>query len=184
MTQKKKTQFLIRAATPEDILRCLQLDHSLETQIVWQMKLQESDQLIQASFETLRLPRPIRVEYPRNPQELKLALAKGEGVLVAESEDILLGYVQIQANSADQSAWIPNLVVDEPWRRRQIGRALYDQACVWAVQLHKAHHMMLETTTRSYPAIRFMLARGLSFCGFNDRYYASQDIAVFFGQNI
>jgi len=177
------TQFAIRPALPADIPTCLQLDHSLQTDVIWQMQLRDDPARIQVTFQTLRLPRPIRVEYPREVDERRLDLQTGQGVLVAEAEGTLLGYAQIGVNRPDHSAWLRNLVVGAPFRRHRIGRALLAQAKLWA-KGQSANHITLETTLKSYPAIQFMLAQGLLFCGFNDRYYASQDIAVFFGQNL
>lgn len=183
MTSKKKTRFTIRPAQPEDIDACLKLDHSLETQHVWQVQQREGSDGTIITFQTLRLPRPIRVAYPRDADALRLDLEEVGRVLVAEAENIVLGYAQLTVTASDKNAWLRNLIVDQPYRRHRIGSALLDQAKAWALR-HQANHITLETTPRSYPAIRFMLSRGLIFCGFNDRYYPSQDIAVFFGQNL
>lgn len=183
MADQKKTRFVIRPAEVQDIPACIALDHSLETQMVWQMKLQADQEHHTIVFQTLRLPRPIRVEYPRSPEALGRELAEVKGMLVAEAEGVILGYLQVILNLADRSAWVRNFAVGTTWRRRRIGSALLDQAIRWA-QHYQARQITLETTTRSYPAIEFMTARGLLFCGFNDRYYSSQDIAIFFGQNI
>lgn len=183
MTTPKKTRFMVRPAEASDLSACLALDHSQETQDVWQMGRQETESGFQVHFNTLRLPRPIKVEYPRNTEDLRLDLGILDGVLVAEAEGIILGYAQVTVSTADRNAWLRNLVVDAPWRGHRIGRALLDQARVRA-RLGQATHLTAEATTRSYPAIRFLMGQGLLFCGFNDRYYLTQDIAVFFGQNL
>lgn len=180
---QKKTRFIIRQGSPDDITACLGLDHSLETQTIWQIQIREEGEGRQIGFQTLRLPRVIRVDYPRDTSALKLEFAHTSGFLVAELEDVLLGYAHISLTHSDKSAWLRNLVVHAPVRRHRIGSALLDQAKVWAAR-NGANHITLETTLRHYPALRFMTERGLIFCGFNDRYYPSQDIAVFFGQNL
>jgi GNAT superfamily N-acetyltransferase len=185
MTNTKRRQFIIRAAQPQnDLEACLKLRSSVETQAVWQMQMHKDNaDHTQITFQTLRLPRPIRVPYPRGSAELESELKNAAGWLVAEAEAVILGFLHVELYPADGNAWVRNLVVDEPWRRRKIGRALLEQAGRWA-QLQHAKRLTLETTTRSDPAIRFMLARGLAFCGFHDRYYRNQDIAVFFGLNL
>jgi GNAT superfamily N-acetyltransferase len=183
MSSKRISQFLIRPALASDIEACLKLDHGLETQIIWQMTRREEAEGFQISFQTLRLPRPIRVEYPRNPQELRADLATLEGVLVAEAQGVILAYANLIMLQADKNACIRNLVVDAPMRRHRIGRALFERCKAWA-HLQQAQRITLETTMRSYPAIRFMTSMGLVFCGFNDRYYTSQDIAIFYGQQL
>jgi GNAT superfamily N-acetyltransferase len=183
MTSKKKSQFTIRPAQATDIANCLALDHGLETATIWQMQRREEGDLQQITFQTLRLPRPIRVEYPRHPDTIRLDLAPLNGVLVAEAEGVILGYTHVVIDKSDRGAWVRHLVVDIPYRRHRIGRTLLEQAKVWA-HLQGANHITLETTPRSYPAIRFLLDRGFLFCGFNERYFPSQDIAIFFGQNL
>lgn len=183
MIDSKKSRFTIRPAEPKDLPACIALDHHLETQAVWQMRLNLESENRTITFQTLRLPRPIRVEYPRTPEMLRRELAAVKGILVAEAEDVVLGYIQVVLNMADQSGWVRNFAVGERWRRRRIGTALLDQASRWA-QHYQARTLTLETTTKSYPAIQLMLSRGLLFCGFNDRYYVTQDIAIFFGQNL
>lgn len=183
MSSGQKTQFTVRPARPADRTPCLDLDHSFDTQLVWQLQHQQTDERISLQFQTVRLPRAVRVEYPRNRDELERDLASLEGVLIAEAEGIVLGYIQIWLTPSDGSAWIRNFAVGAPWRRRRIGRILFAQGCDWA-QLQQAKHITAEATTKNYPAIRFLQGQGLIFCGFNDRHYPSQDIAVFFGQNL
>ena len=43
---------------------------------------------------------------------------------------------------------------------------------------------MFETQTKNYPAICFYRKHRFVFCGFNDRYYTNQDIALFFAQSL
>lgn len=178
-----QARIIIRPARPDDLAACLTLDHSLQTDSVWQMQMREENDKLTITFHTLRLPRPIRVEYPRDKDELTADLQSLNGVLVAIAEDTLLGYAHTSIMSADKSGWLRNLVVDTPYRNHRIASALLQQSKKWAIQ-NGANHLTLETTTRSYPAIRFMQGRGFIFCGFNDRYYTSQDITVFFGQNL
>jgi GNAT superfamily N-acetyltransferase len=183
MSSIRKSRFIVRPALKRDIDACLELNHALDTEYVWQMQRREGADSTTVSFQSVRLPRPIRVGYPRSTGELRVDLADIENVLVAEAEGVLLGYIHINIDHSDHSAWLRNLIVDEPWRRHRIGGALFDQARQLA-RVRGANHITAETTTKSYPAIQFMLNRSLLFCGFNDRYYASQDIAVFFGQNL
>jgi hypothetical protein len=42
--------------------------------------------------------------------------------------------------------------------------------------------MTIEIQTKNYPGIIFCQQRGFAFCGFNDRLFPNQDIAVFFSQ--
>jgi ribosomal protein S18 acetylase RimI-like enzyme len=175
------TKLTIRSATAADLPDCCQLDASLETDLVWQMKREDTAQRQTVIFDQLRLPRPIRVAYPRAEAELHHALRSPDGVLVAEVDGIILGYVQVALHPVDATAMVYNGAVDEPYRRRRIGTGLLHQAQAWA-RRRDAKRLIVETTARSYPTIRFLQQAGFTFSGFNDSYYASQDIAVFFGK--
>ena len=79
--------------------------------------------------------------------------------------------------------WIADFAVARPNRRQGVGTALLAAAGRWA-QEHGLLRLMIETPSKNYPAICFCLKRGFTFCGYNDRYYANQDIALFFEQNL
>ncbi len=40
--------------------------------------------------------------------------------------------------------------------------------------------MMAAVQSKNYPAINFLQRNGFTFCGYNERYYRNQDIAVYF----
>jgi len=76
-------------------------------------------------------------------------------------------------------AWISDLVVVPRWRRQGVGRALLAAAQRWAAE--QGHRrLFVEMQSKNYPAIRLALQLGYEFCGYNDHYYSTQDIALFF----
>jgi GNAT superfamily N-acetyltransferase len=76
-------------------------------------------------------------------------------------------------------AWVGDLVVDRPKRRRGIGTALLKAAAQWGCR-YDLVRLTVEVQTKNYPAIQFCQACGLTFSGYNDHYWPSEDIAVFF----
>jgi GNAT superfamily N-acetyltransferase len=68
-------------------------------------------------------------------------------------------------------------------RRAKIGTRLFKVARAWALE-HDLTRLMVETNTRNTPAIQFCTTLGFAFCGYNDRYFDRQDIAIFLGQNL
>ena len=64
------TQVIIRPALATDLKRCLALDPSFVTDQVWQMDSRLSDGQIAVNFRAARLPREMRVVYPRDPRML------------------------------------------------------------------------------------------------------------------
>src|SRR5579871_5603071 len=84
---------VIRDATIDDLIACGQLDLSYETDYVWQTDIRDEDGTIAIGFRTVRLPRLMRVVYPREAQALELALQKHECFLVAETAGVVRGYL-------------------------------------------------------------------------------------------
>jgi len=181
------TAITIRAATDDDLPACLQLDLSYETDYVWQMDVRDEEGTIRVGFQTVRLPRLMRVLYPRDSEALAAVWAKCDPAqgcqLVGEVAGVVRGYLMMRADPLHDSAWITDLVVGRAWRRQTIGTTLLAEAYQWA-QTHHFQRLTVETQTKNYPAICFCQRHGLTFCGFNDQYYPNYDIALFFSQII
>jgi hypothetical protein len=56
-------------------------------------------------------------------------------------------------------------------------------AAHWA-RTNNLGRIILATQSKNYPAICFAQKHGLAFCGYNDRYYPNQDVALFFGMEL
>ncbi|HEC22631.1 MAG TPA: GNAT family N-acetyltransferase [Chloroflexi bacterium] len=175
------TTLTIRSATPTDYEFGLQLDHSSSTDYVWQMTYEESEGALRVAFRPARLPRSMKVLYPRSGEALLRSWQLHNSFLVAEWDGEVVGYVNVREEVAQETAWVADLVVDRPHRLRGIGTALLRAARQWALESN-LRRLIVETHTKNYPAIRFLQKRGLVFCGYNDLFYPNQDIAVFFGQ--
>jgi GNAT superfamily N-acetyltransferase len=170
----------IRSAMPSEYDLCLAFDHTVSTEYVWQMFIDENDGTQSISFRTARLPRSMKVLYPRIGEALVQSWRLHAAFLVAEWEKLAVGYVNIREEPAQETAWVADLVVDGPYRRQGVGKALLNAAWKWAAE-RKLRRLIVETQTKNYPAIRFLQRNGLVFCGYNDLYYPNQDIGIFFG---
>jgi GNAT superfamily N-acetyltransferase len=95
----------------------------------------------------------------------------------------MLGYLGMYNDSVRQFGLIHDLMVSLPFRRRGIGSRLVHVARQWARE-HGLARLLIETQTKNYPGIAFCQQQGFTFCGFNDRYFANQDIAVFFSLSL
>ncbi len=174
----------IRSGQESDFARCLALDASFETDYVWQVDNHAQAKEIEIAFHTVRLPRAMVVPYPRTRKQLTTAWQSCEAMLVAEdAAGALLGYVVLARRAAQAAAWISDLVVAKKMRRQGIGRALLAEATQWA-RTENSSWLIAEAQTKNYPALSFYQKQGLSFCGFQDRYYPNQDIAVFLSRSI
>jgi ribosomal protein S18 acetylase RimI-like enzyme len=75
--------------------------------------------------------------------------------------------------------WVTDLAVGANMRRRGVGSALLAAAQTWAGE-RGMRRLMLEMQAKNLPAIRMAQKHGFEFCGYNDHYYLTQDVALFF----
>jgi ribosomal protein S18 acetylase RimI-like enzyme len=173
---------IIRLATEtDDIQACAAMGHSYVTDHVWQVEAREHQDGTSVAFRTVHLPRTLRDRSACSLDKLGHRWNQGDAVLVAEDEGQIVGYLYLTVQDKEGIGWVHNLVVTPRLRRRGIGTALVQAAADWLCQ-RNVRQLSLEMTTKNYPAICFAQKLGFSFCGYNDRYYASQDIAIFFAK--
>jgi GNAT superfamily N-acetyltransferase len=173
----------VRRATSSDIPLLASLDHHYSTDHVWQMGYNAGSGDIAISFREVRLPRAMRVEYPRDPGRLADEWNAKLSIQVAEADEEKLGYVTLVEGPAAGSVWITDLVVDLPHRRQGVATRLVAAAREWARQARHGR-MFLEMQSKNYPAICLARKLGFAFTGYSDRYYPDQDIALFFALDL
>jgi GNAT superfamily N-acetyltransferase len=183
MIAKKQLHFWVRPATEADFDACRSLDHSSSSDYVWQVEVREQQGQFMYSFRSVRLPREMVVTQPQNPSFSRELWDSRNFLVVAEGGEGIFGYLGMQTDPVYSIGWIREIVVDRSRRRHRIGSALLNEAQKWA-RAHDLARVTVETQTKNYPAIQFCQRHGLSFCGFNDRYYPNQDIALFFTQSL
>jgi len=175
----------VRPATNADLAVLSAMDHGFSTDYVWQMTAREeeaSDETV-ITFRTARLPRPVRVSSPRDPKRLADAWARRVCFLVAEEEGHLKGYLNLVVAAVPEVGWLADLCVERRFRRSGVGTVLLAASAHWARENHLAR-LVVECQSKNYPAICFAQKNGLVFCGYNDRYYPNQDVALFFGMSL
>jgi GNAT superfamily N-acetyltransferase len=174
---------IIRSATTADLSHCLAFDTVYETDYVWQVENREDSTQISLAFRTIRLPRPMKVAYPRNAQQLNAGWQACDAMLVADDNRVVVGYAALAKRPAQGLVWVQDLIVSKAARRKGVGSALLAGALRWARE-EKMGRIVVELQTKNYPGIQFCRKLGLSFCGFNDHFYPNQDIAVFFARSV
>lgn len=173
----------IRPAIATDLLSLIQLDHASTSDYVWQLDLRKENGQVLAGFREVRLPRPINILYPRDPFALADEWTQRSATLIALTEDTPVGYACVLEHSHATTAWVTDLVVGKESRRQGIGSALLNAAQDWALS-RSDRDIFLEMTSKNYPAIRLANKFGFEFCGYNDHYYVTQDVALFFGRSL
>lgn len=173
----------IRSAIATDLPVLMAMDHSCQTDYVWQMDMQHEEDRFGAIFREIRLPRLVSILYPRTVSELSESWSRRSGILVADIGGQVVGYVRTNDAIIPGTAWLMDVVVALRFRRQGIASALVLAAQSWAVQ-RKNHRALLEMSSKNNPAIRLAQKLGYEFCGYNDQYYETQEIALFFGCSI
>ena len=172
---------LIRDGLATDIPVCLGLDHTYETEYVWQINIHGDNQQRNITLRRERLPRNMNATHPITENRLKHGLSTDHAFLVAAhaADAPPYAYLVMTQDPIDQSAHIRDVVVDTDYRRTGIGTRLVKVAHRWAMS-RGIKRIFAETQTKNYPAIQLYLRTGYTFCGFNDQYFDNQDIAIFF----
>ena len=145
----------IRPAKAEDIPYLLAIEHSYKSSYVWQMDLVSEDGQIRVTFRDIRLPRPVTVEYPRNPKSMLTDWESRSGLLVAVLQGEPTGYVALDEAISPKTAWITDLVVTEGQRRKGIASALVLAAQEWA-RTRRNRRVILEMQSKNYGGIRLV----------------------------
>jgi ribosomal protein S18 acetylase RimI-like enzyme len=169
----------IRPASEEDIPALVAFEHSYKSNYCWQMEMANQEKEIAVNFREIRLPRQVTTEYPRDPEGLRQDWMKRTVLLVADIGGMPVAYISLMEGISPTSAWVTDLVVSLPYRRKGIGTALLLAAQDWA-KMRRNRRMVLEVQSKNMPAIHLALKLGYEFCGYHDLYFANQDMALFF----
>jgi len=177
------TLFEIRPANANDIPRLMALDHSCLSDYVWQLELRREPGQVAANFREVRLPRSIQVKYPRNTSALADEWTRRDAVLVALHEGTPVGYLCASLGTASAVAWVTDLAVAPEQRRKGAASALLTAVQAWALE-RGVRRLVLEMQSKNQAYIRLAQKFGYDFCGYNDQYYPTQDVALFFGRTV
>ena len=173
----------IQQVSMQDLEALAKIEHNYQTSNVWQMeRLKNEDQLV-ISFREIRLPRSVRVEYPHIPAFSDPDWLNQGFVLMAVFSGKVVGYIRLKDQGAPKTIWVTDLVVEDETRRQGIASGLVISAQDWAAQ-RGIRRIIIGMQSKNYPAIKMAQKLGYEFCGYNDHYYSTQDIALFFARYI
>jgi len=175
------SSFDIRPAVATDLPTLMGIDHSASSEYVWQLDVRSEPNQVSANFREVRLPRSVVVTYPRNPSILADEWTKRDVFLVALQGEVPVGYVGVVEKHVSAVAWITDIAVESSVRRRGVAANLLTAVQAWALE-RGVRRIVLETQSKNHPCIRLAQKFGYEFCGYNDQYYPTQDVALFFGR--
>lgn len=157
------------------------IDHACLSDYVWQLELRREPGQITVGLREVRLPRSVLLTYPRDPMSLAEEWQHRDVVLVAVHEENPVGYICASEEHTASIAWVTDLVVSSERRRQGAASALLTAVQDWASE-RGVKRLILEMQSKNQPCIRLAQKFGYDFCGYNDQYYPTQDVALFFGR--
>ena len=140
----------VRTAVLEDITAMMELDHSYHTDYVWQMDLIVKIDMSGINFQENRLPRSVKVEYPRLPKQLFKDWIHRDALLVGFWIKNPLHISAYPEDLAPSSAWITDLAVSPIHRRGGIATALVMAAEEWATS-KRLRRMIVDMQSKNTP---------------------------------
>ena len=173
----------IRHAVSTDIPALMLMDHSYQTDHVWQMALSPSHSETSIAFREVRLPRLMRVQYPREPSRLADEWTNSSGIFVAANDQTYLGYLIIESGTAPETGWVTDLVTDAPHRRTGVATKLLATARRWCREQGHSR-LTLEMQSKNYPSLSLARKLGFVLSGYHDKYFPDEEIALFFTLNL
>ncbi len=173
----------IRQAVATDLPRLMGMDHTCTTDYVWQVDVAAEAGQVVVTLREVRLPRLVQVKYPREPFALADEWKRSGLLFLALLDNQPAGYISFQERLAAGAVWVTDLVTAAEFRRRGVASALLSGAYQWAAE-RGYRKIFIETITKNYPAVCLLKKNGYEFCGYNDQYYATHDIALFFGRTV
>jgi len=174
-------EFDIRPGNSSDVTSLISLNHTGSSDYVWQLDVRPAEKQVAIEFHEVRLPRSIEVEYPRQPGALADDWLNRDIFLVATDNSGPVGYISAMDENIASIARVVDLVVDLESRRRGVATSLLTQVQTWAME-RQMERIIVETQSKNYPCIRMLQKFGYEFCGYNDQYYSTRDVALFFGR--
>jgi GNAT superfamily N-acetyltransferase len=177
------TVFLVRPAVATDIPHLIKIDHSSQSDYVWQLDLRRETGQVNAGFREVRLPRSVDVIYPRDPATLGDEWNRRDLTLIATKDGKPAGYASAREDRPSAVAWMTDLVVAPEWRRKGAASELLTATQAWAME-RGVRRLVLEMQSKNHACIRFAQKSGLEFCGYNDLYYATRDVMLLFAKTI
>lgn len=173
----------IRPTVATDLNRLMGMDHSETSEFVWQLELRREVNQIAATFREVRLPRPISLIYPHDQYALADEWTRKSMMFTALMGSDPIGYASLIERKGASIVWINDLVVAKEARRQGVASSLLTASQDWATS-RSARRIILEMQSKNQASIRLAQKFGYEFCGYNDQYYATQDVSLFFSKNL
>lgn len=159
------------------------MDVSYSTESVWQLRSQQNGETYESVLEPVRLPRPLTLRDPLWGADGVASVGDDGVLLVAESLLGVVGFALVIADAVRNVNQIVMLAVAGHARRQGIGQRLL-AATIDAARGRGGRAVCTTLQARNHPAIDFVRAAGFALSGYDEQYYPSNDVALFFAHRL
>lgn len=173
----------IRAVKQDDLTFMIEMDHSYKTDHMLQMQMNNDENNLGVSFRKVRLPRVSTIQYPRREEDLIKSWENSSSIFVGIINNDFVAYIGMEEIPSSKLVRVRDFVVAPVYRRLGIASGLILAAEKWASS-RKFSMMIMEMQPKNNPAISLARKLGYSFSGFQNRYFPSQEMAIFFEKHI
>ncbi len=173
----------VRFPTLEDLNACFELDGSVDTSYVWQVRHSVEATRVAFTLQRVPLPRPARLPYPPLGDALMRRYEQRDGIWVALEQGRVQGFVLALWDDEERLAWLRHLVVDRGARRQGMGSALLVRAARAAAD-RGLTRMVVAVSVKNDPAIQFLRRHGFSCVGYNEIHFGGGEFALYFGRTL
>lgn len=175
--------FKIREMTVEDLPRLSEVDPNFVSDSI--LKVQKSGDGMEITWCLVehRLSKPFdkgrRYDLKKSDiEDIRRRLEQGKGLyLVAEDGGQIIGMLDLELETWNNTAWLWNLLVDRAYRGRGAGRRMFERAIAYA-RRQRVRAIIIETQSNNVPACRFYAAIGCELAGLNDLFYSNEDLEL------
>jgi len=173
----------IRPATQTDLDEMLSINHGYTSTHVMQMDLTQDVSTIGVTFRNVRLPRAVRVNYPRSGENLIHSWSQTNSTFVGCIGKEIVAYIGLEELEATGVVKVRDIVVRESKRRLGIASGMLLASEDWAAR-RRDRMILLEIQARNNPGISLARKLGYQFTGYQDHYFPNADMALFFSKLI
>jgi len=175
----KMAEVEIRPAVSSDISTLEKFDHTIETTHVWRVDGSTTKDRIAIELNEVKLPRVLRLNYPRRAELLRNTWTRHLLFLIASCEGSLAGYLTLDEDNDKMFAIVHDLVVNTPFRRQGIASALVFSAKDW-VKKRGMTRMLLEIPAKNHAMVELARKLRFSHAGQVDNFYQNGDMVLFY----
>jgi ribosomal protein S18 acetylase RimI-like enzyme len=169
----------IRPAVSSDIPELMRFDHTVETTHIWQVACTKDEHQMEFHFIESKLPRPLRLVYPKRFEEMADNWTKHSLFLTARMNGNLAGYLILSIDYDTRIATITDLVVNTPTRNQGIASGMVISV-LNGLRNKGLRKLSIAIPVRNHAAISLVKRLKMDFNGFIDHYFINQDGALIF----